>query len=141
MEELSKEEVQTQILYSIISSMVNTGEGAEIKDIANECVKALQKSEVGIDVSPDFINSIFNFHNVYRPLFDLLDLATNGELRGKKMTDEYRNGVIDAILAMKKYERHHGFGDVLWKIDYNTVNYGVYDKDMPGYKDVTKQFE
>lgn len=141
MQELSKEEIQTQIVYSVISSMVNTGEGAEIKDIANECVKALQQGEVGMEVSSEFINSIFNFHNVYRPLYDLLDLATNGELRGKKMTDEYRDGVIDAILAMKKYERHHGFGDLMWKIDYNTVNYGVYDTSMTGYQDVKKQFE
>jgi hypothetical protein len=141
MQELSKEEIQTQIVYSIISNMVNTGEGAEIKDIANECVKALQQAEVGIDVSSEFINSIFNFHNVYRPLYDLLDLSTNGELRGKKMTDDYRNGIVDAILAMKKYERFHGFGDNLWTIDYNTVSGGVYDKNMQGYKDVTKQFE
>lgn len=136
MENLSKREIQEQILYSTISNLVNTGEGAEIKNIAYECVNQLEKAESNFDVSSEFINSIFNFHNVYRPLYDLLDLATNGTLRGEKLSDDYRRGVIDAILSLRKYEKSHGLGDLEWKIEYNTVSNEVYDKSIDRKTDV-----
>jgi uncharacterized membrane-anchored protein YjiN (DUF445 family) len=130
MENLSKREIQEQILYSTISNLVNTGEGAEIKNIAYECVNQLEKAESNFDVSSEFINSIFNFHNVYRPLYDLLDLATNATLRGEKLSDDYRRGVIDSILSLKKYEKSHGLGDLDWKIEYNTVSDSIHDNSI-----------
>ena len=136
MENLSKREIQEQILYSTISNLVNTGEGAEIKNIAYECVNQLEKAESNFDVSSEFINSIFNFHNVYRPLYDLLDLATNGTLRGEKLSDDYRRGVIDSILSLKKYEKYHGLGDLEWKIEYNTVSDHTYEEHVHGDIDV-----
>jgi hypothetical protein len=48
-------------------------------------------------------------------------VVTNGTYQGRKVSDEYRNGVIDSILALRRYERNHGLGDAEWEIEYNTA--------------------
>ena len=54
-------------------------------------------------------------------LFSLLDLAENGRYRGEKMSQDYKMGVIDSIVALRKYQSSSGFGDLAWERDYNPV--------------------
>jgi hypothetical protein len=121
MEELSKKQLQREIIMTTMSHDMGSGEGAEISSMAEHILTELEKAGLDFEVSNTYINSIFNFNNVYRPLYDLLDLATNGTYDGNNMSDEYRSGVIDSILALKKYAKYHGYGDLSWEIQYNTV--------------------
>jgi hypothetical protein len=118
---LQEDEVKVQILHTTMLNYMNTTVNAEVRDMAKAGIEALQEAGEDIPLSSKFINSIFNFHNVYRPLYDLLDVVTNGTYQGRKMSDEYRNGVIDAIVALRRYERNHGLGDAEWEIEYNTA--------------------
>ena len=52
-------------------------------------------------------------------LFSLLDLAENGRNMGEKMSQDYKMGVIDSIVALRKYQSHSGFGDVFWEKTQN----------------------
>jgi hypothetical protein len=118
---LQEDEVKVQILHTTMLNYMNTNANAEVRDMAKAGIEALQRANEDVPLSSKFINSIFNFHNVYRPLYDLLDVVTNGTHQGRKMSDEYRNGVIDAIVALRRYERNHGLGDAEWEIEYNTA--------------------
>jgi len=118
---IQEDELKVQILHTTMVNYMNTVANAEVRDISKAGIEALQAAGEDIPISSKFINSIFNFHNIYRPLYDLLDVVTNGTYQGRKMSDEYRNGVIDAIVALRRYERNHGLGDAEWEIEYNTA--------------------
>jgi hypothetical protein len=125
-EDVEEEHLKILLITSTILYFNNSGGGESI-DLAAEIVKQLQIAELDKPLSTTFIKSIFNFDNVYRPIYDLLDLATTGKYQGKKMSDEYRNGIIDSIVALRRYQRHHGLGDHEWEITYNTTTLKEYD--------------
>lgn len=125
-----EDELKILVIYSTIINSMNSGNNTEIMDISANILNELKKSGIDEDMSSSFINSIFNFNNVYLPLYDLLDLATNGKFDGKPMTTEYRNGVIDSIIVLRKYQRYSGFGDHQWHVDYNTAIDKVINKSI-----------
>jgi hypothetical protein len=96
---LEEDELKVLILFTTMLRYMNTVVNAETMDMAEECLNQLKIAELDSPVGSTFINSIFNFNNVYTPLYDLLDLATNGRFRGEKVSNEYRLGVIDSIVA------------------------------------------
>lgn len=118
---LSDDEVMIMILFTTMINYMNTVPNAEIIDIATECINQLKEAGSDIPINSKFIESLFNFDNVYVPLYDLLDLATNGRYKGEKMNNDYRNGIIDSIIALRKFQRFHGLGDHQWEIEYNTA--------------------
>ena len=120
-EHLSPDEILVLILFTTMMNYMNNVPNAETMDIAIECLKELKEAGNDFPVSSKFINSLFNFDNAYSPLYDLLELATTGKYRGQKMSDDYRNGVIDSIIALRKFQRTHGLGDHEWEIHYNTA--------------------
>jgi hypothetical protein len=118
---LSEDEITILLLFTTMMNYMNTTPNAETMDMAIECLKQLKEAGKEFPVDSKFINSIFNFDNVYSPLYDLLDLATTGRYRGEKMSDDYRKGIIDSIIALRRYQRIHGLGDYEWEINYNTA--------------------
>jgi hypothetical protein len=118
---LSSDEINILILFTTMMNYMNNVPNAETMDMAVECLKQLKEAGNDFPVSSKFINSIFNFDNVYSPLYDLLDLATTGRYRGENMSDDYRKGIIDSIIALRKFQRTHGLGDHEWEINYNTA--------------------
>lgn len=118
---LNDDEIKILILFTTMMNYMNSTPNAETMDMAVECLKELKEAGVDIPISSKFINSLFNFDNVYLPLYDLLDLATAGRYKGEKMNPEYRKGIIDSIIALRKFQRTHGFGDHQWEITYNTA--------------------
>jgi hypothetical protein len=122
-EVLEEDELKVLILFTTMLNYMNTVPNAETMDMAEECLKQLKIAGLDDPVSSKFINSVFNFNNVYTPLYDLLDLATNGKFRGKSLSDDYRLGVIDSIVALRRYQRNHGLGDHEWELPYNTANF------------------
>ena len=140
MEEVSKKELQRQIIITTLMKDLNSGEGAEISSMAEHVLKELACAELDFELSNTFINSIFNFNNVYKPLYDLLDLATNGTYDGNNMSDEYRSGVIDSILALKKYAKYHGLGDLSWTREYNSVTNRVEDFNINAEQDMHNHY-
>jgi hypothetical protein len=84
---------------------------AEIMYMAELSTQELKKAGLEEPVSNMFINSLFNFRNVYRPLYDLLDIRYANRIDDPdRQSDQYRLGVIDCILSLRKYERSSGFG-------------------------------
>jgi len=120
---LEEDELKVLILFTTMLRYMNTVVNAETMDMAEECLNQLNIAGLDNPLSSTFINSIFNFNNVYTPLYDLLDLATNGRFRGEKVSDEYRLGVMDSIIALRRYQRTHGLGDHEWELPYNTANF------------------
>ena len=118
---LDQDELKVLIVYSAMINYMNTHANSEIMDIAKESVTQLKAASMDLDLSVEFINSFYNFNNIYTPLYDLLDLATNGRFDGKPMSNEYRNGVIDSIITLRRYQRNAGFGDHQWDISYNSA--------------------
>jgi hypothetical protein len=118
---LNQDEIIILILFTTMMNYMNTTPNAETMDMAVECLKQLKEAGNEFPVDSKFINSIFNFDNVYSPLYDLLDLATTGRYRGEKISDDYRKGIIDSIIALRRYQRIHGLGDYEWEINYNTA--------------------
>jgi hypothetical protein len=118
--ELTEDEIKIALIASTILRFNNLG-GGESVDLAEIINNQLKESSLATPLSSEFIKSIFNFHNIYRPLYDLLDLATNATFQGREMSDEYRLGVIDSIIALRRYERTHGLGDHEWKMIHNTA--------------------
>jgi hypothetical protein len=95
--------------------------GVDLIDIAEYVVDQLKVASADEPFSTEFINSIFNFKVVYTVLLSLLDLAENGRYRGEKMSKDYKMGVLDSIVALRKYQSTAGFGDLSWEKDYNPV--------------------
>ena len=120
-EHLDADEINVLLLFTTMMNYMNNVPNAETMDMAVECLKQLKEAGNDFPLSSKFINSIFNFDNVYSPLYDLLDLATTGRYRGENMSDDYRKGIIDSIIALRKFQRTHGLGDHEWEINYNTA--------------------
>ena len=118
---LNEDETNILIIFTTMMNYMNNVPNAETMDIAIECLKQLKEAGSDFPVSSKFLNSLFNFDNVYSPLYDLLDLATNGRYKGEKMSNDYRKGIIDSIIALRKFQRTHGLGDHEWEIYYNTA--------------------
>lgn len=108
---LTEDQVRALIIYTTFSYCMNNLQEAEIMYMAELSVQELKKAGIAEPVSNMFINSLFNFRNVYRPLYDLLDIRYANRIDDPdRMSDEYRLGVIDAILSLRRYERSSGFG-------------------------------
>lgn len=118
---LNEDEATIILMFSTMMNYMNKTPNAEIMDMAVECLKELKEAGKEFPRSTTFLNSLFNFDNAYEPLYDLLDLATNGRYKGEKMSSEYRKGIVDSIVALRRFQRTHGFGDHEWEIDYNTA--------------------
>jgi hypothetical protein len=129
---LDKDELKVLIVYSAMINHMNTNAHAEIMDMAQESVNQLKAASLDSDLSIKFINSFYNFNNIYTPLYDLLDLATNGRFEGKPMSNDYRNGIIDSIITLRRYQRNSGFGDHQWDVVYNSaIEKGIIPIDTP----------
>jgi len=108
---LTEDQVKALIIYSTFTYCINNLQEAEMMFMAELAVSELKKAGYEEPVSNMFINSLFNFRNVYRPLYDLLDLIkTNRVNDPDRKSDQYRLGVIDSIIALRMYERLSGFG-------------------------------
>jgi hypothetical protein len=118
---LNDDEATILILFTTMMNYMNSTPNAETMDMAVECLKELKEAGKDLPLSSNFIESLFNFDNAYSPLYDLLELATTGRYREEKMSDDYRKGIIDSIIALRKFQRTHGLGDHEWEINYNTA--------------------
>ena len=118
---LNEDETNILIIFTTMMNYMNNVPNAETMDIAVECLNQLKEAGKEFPLSSKFLNSIFNFDNVYHPLYDLLDLATNGRYKGEEVSNDYRKGIIDSIIALRKFQRTHGLGDHEWEIYYNTA--------------------
>jgi hypothetical protein len=108
---LTEDQVRALIIYSIFTYCVDNMVAAEMMYMAELSVAELKKAGMAEPVSNMFINSLFNFRNVYRPLYDLLDLRYANRIDDPdRQSEQYRLGVIDCILALRRYERSSGFG-------------------------------
>lgn len=108
---LTEDQIKALIIYSTFTYCVNNLQEAEMMFMSEMAVSELKKAGMADPVSSMFINSLFNFRNVYRPLYDLLDLIkTDRILDEDRKSEQYRLGVIDSIIALRKYERSSGFG-------------------------------
>jgi hypothetical protein len=108
---LTEDQVRSLIIYTTFSYCMSNLQEAEIMYMAELSVQELKKAGMAEPVSNMFINSLFNFRNVYRPLYDLLDIRHANRIDDPdRMSDQYRLGVIDCILSLRKYERASGFG-------------------------------
>ena len=116
---LTEEELKVLVIYASVRKVMSNPSGAEIMDIAEYVAEQLEVASLDKPLSTEFINSIFNFKVVYTVLFSLLDLAENGKNMGEKMSADYKMGVIDSIVALRKYQSTSGFGDVFWEKDQN----------------------
>jgi hypothetical protein len=129
---LDEDELKVLIVYSAMINHMNTNAHSEIMDMAQESVNQLKAASLDSDLSIKFINSFYNFNNIYTPLYDLLDLATNGRFEGKPMSNEYRDGIIDSIITLRRYQRNSGFGDHQWDVVYNSaIEKGIKPIDTP----------
>lgn len=120
-EELTPFEVQVLILYAAMKSAFNRPEGGNISDVAEYAIKQLNEAGEAKPVSTEFMNSLFNFNVIYSVLFDLMDLSIRGSFGGTIPSDQYRRGIIDSILALRKYQTEMGFGDWEWAVNHNIV--------------------
>jgi hypothetical protein len=108
---LTEDQVRALIIYTTFSYCMNNLQEAEIMYMAELSIQELKKAGMAEPVSNMFINSLFNFRNVYRPLYDLLDVRYANRIDDPdRMSDQYRLGVIDCILSLRRYERSSGFG-------------------------------
>jgi hypothetical protein len=116
---VTEDELKILVIYASIRKVMSNPFGAELMDIANYVAEQLEQASLEKPFSTEFINSIFNFKVIYTVLFSLLDLAENGKNMGEKMSADYKMGVIDSIVALRKYHSIAGFGDLEWEKDYN----------------------
>lgn len=108
---LTEDQVKALIIYNVFTYCVNNLQEPEMMYMAEIAVAELKKAGYEQPVSNMFINSLFNFRNVYRPVYDLLDYSRNERFDDPtRMSEEYRLGIIDSILALRRYERVSGFG-------------------------------
>jgi hypothetical protein len=123
---LTEDQVKALIIYSTITYCVNNMVEAEMMYISEIIVQELKKAGMADPVSNMFINSLFNFRNVYRPLYDLLDVRSTNRIDDPdRLSDQYRLGVIDCILALRRYERSSGFG---WEDPNPRMNVAIRDQ-------------
>ena len=120
-EELSENEFKIFIIYSCFKKAMDRGDGAEIIDIAEDTFKELKNASLDLPVSAEFINSLFSFDSIYKVMYDLLQLAVDGEYRGVKKSKDYIDGVIDSIVVLKRFQRYNGFGDFEWTVKWNNA--------------------
>lgn len=120
-EHVTEDELKILVIFSSMKKVMTNPNGVDLIDIAEHVVDQLKVASADEPFSTEFINSIFNFKVVYTVLFSLLDLAENGRYRGEKMSQDYKMGVIDSIVALRKYQSSAGFGDLAWERDYNPV--------------------
>lgn len=119
---LTEDQIRALIIYSTFTYCVNNLQEAEMMFMSEMAVAELKKAGMAEPVSNMFINSLFNFRNVYRPLYDLLDLVKDDRILDEdRKSDQYRLGVIDSIIALRKYERLTGFGWEDKNPRFNTV--------------------
>lgn len=118
-ENLSEKEILVEVIYNCFMNSLNSQGHVEMKDMANLTVETLEQLGHDTPISHDYIKSLFNFNSIYRPLYDLLDLAIDYSINGKKMSEDYRNGVIDSIITLRRFQRFNGFGDHEWLKDFN----------------------
>jgi hypothetical protein len=118
-EHVTEDELKILVVFASIKKIMTNPNGAELMDVAEYVIQQLEEASLDKPFSTEFINSIFNFKVVYTVLFSLLDLAENGRYRGEKMSEDYKMGVIDSIVALRKYQSNAGFGDLAWERDYN----------------------
>jgi hypothetical protein len=116
---ITEDELKVLVIYASVRKVMSNPFGAEIMDVAEYVAEQLEVASLDKPFSTEFIESIFNFKVIYTVLFSLLDLAENGKNMGEKMSQDYKMGVIDSIVALRKYQSHSGFGDVFWEKDYN----------------------
>jgi len=108
---LTEDQVRALIIYTTFSYCMNNLQEAEIMYMAELSIQELKKAGLAEPVSNMFINSLFNFRNVYRPLYDLLDVRYANRIDDPdRQSDQYRLGIIDCILSLRRYERSSGFG-------------------------------
>jgi hypothetical protein len=120
-EKIDKDTLKVLITYTTMMNCMSN-DGMEVMDIAKKVIKELEKAKLDFDISSNFINSIFNFNNAYVPLYDLLELSTEAKYGGEKRTNDYRDGIIDSIVSLRKFERSYGLGDHKWSIPFNTIS-------------------
>lgn len=125
-EELTEREVQVLILFAAMKKMFNRAEGGTLDQVAEYAIDQLSIAGKAEPVSTEFMNSLFNFNTVYSVLFDLMDLSIRGSFDGKIPSDQYRRGIVDSIVALRKYQTELGFGDWEWSVNHNIV----INKDM-----------
>jgi hypothetical protein len=116
---VTEDELKVLVVFASMRKAMSNPAGAELMDISEYVIEQLEEASLSKPFSTEFINSIYNFKVVYTVLFSLLDLAENGRYRGEKMSQDYKMGVIDSIVALRKYHSHSGFGDIGWEKDYN----------------------
>ena len=117
---LSPDEIKVEVIFNSIKSCLEHGVD-EIKDVARIAQKSLETIGQDSPVSDSYIKSMFNFDNVYVVLYDLLDLATNYTYQEKEKSTDYRDGIIDCIVALRRFQRFKGFGDYEWKPYFNSA--------------------
>jgi hypothetical protein len=123
---LTEDQVRALIIYSTFTYCVDNMVEPEIMYISELTVSELKKAGMAEPVSNIFINSLFNFRNVYRPLYDLLDIRDSGRIDDPdRNSDQYRLGIIDCILSLRRYERSSGFG---WEDPTPRMNVAVRDQ-------------
>lgn len=120
-EELTPFEIQVLILYAAMKQMFNRPQGGTLMEVAEYAIEQLNIAGEAKPLSTEFVNSIFNFNVIYAVLFDLLDLSIRGSFNGKIPSDQYRRGIVDSIVALRKYQTENGFGDWEWEINHNIV--------------------
>jgi hypothetical protein len=116
---MSELEIQTEVISNAMFNAMNNGRNVEIRDVATICAETLK--EIGLEnpVSHAYIESLFNFNNIYIPLYDLLDVATRYSMAGEKKSSDYRDGIIDAIITIRRFQRFSGFGEHQFIPDWN----------------------
>jgi hypothetical protein len=120
-EHVTDDELKILVVFSSMKKIMTNPNGVDLIDIAEYIVEQLKTASADEPFSTEFINSVFNFKVVYTVLLSLLDLAENGRYRGEKMSKDYKMGVLDSIVALRKYQSTAGFGDLSWEKDYNPV--------------------
>lgn len=120
-EELNEDEVKVLILYAAMKKAFNRPQGGGLDEVAEYAIEQLKIANQDIPLSSEFMNSLFNFNVIYAVLFDLLDLSIRGQFNGKIPSDQYRRGIVDSIVALRKYQTENGFGDWEWEINHNIV--------------------
>lgn len=118
-DQIPEEELRVLVTFAAMKKIMANPNGVELMDVATYVIEQLDIAASSKPLSTEFINSVFNFKVVYTVLFSLLDLVENGRYRGQKMSEDYKLGVIDSIIALKKYQTDSGFGARDWEIDYN----------------------
>lgn len=130
LDNLSEDEIKVEVIFNSIKASIENGVD-EMKDIARVVLGSLKKISQDSPVSDSYIKSMFNFDNVYIVLYDLLDLAKNHTYQQREKSNDYRDGIIDSIVALRRFQRFKGYGDYEWEPNYNhAIDTVVPDRNM-----------